>query len=229
MSTNYETLSKQIITYANQVNSLSFTAAVPFFIAMGQDRIWSELKTLGYEKVQAVGKFVVDNAIIEKPKNWNETISIVYGTSASPFINSTVLFPRSYEFCINYWPNSNKGDPNNPPLFYADRQKNQAGGGGPFESPFEAIFISPTPAATLAYQLTYLWRVDYITNDNQKNVLTEYYPNLLFYSCFLEALIYLKDDQRMPVYQGLYQNALTAANELTKDRYTDRGVKRDKD
>jgi len=226
MESNYNNLLLQIITYANQVNSPSFIDAVPFFISMGQDRIWSELKTLGYEKVEEVGNFVVNKAIIDKPANWNETISIVYGTTASAFTNSTVLFPRSYEFCINYWPNSNQGDKNNPPLFYADRQKNQAGGAG---TPYEAIFISPTPVATFAYQLTYLCRVNYITNENQKNVLTDYYPNLLFYSCFLEALIYLKDDQRMPVYQGLYQNALAAANELTKDRYTDRGVKRDKD
>ena len=59
--------------------------------------------------------------------------------------------------------------------------------------------------------------------------VSEYYADLLFYSCFLEALIYLKDDPRMQVYQGLYQQALASANELTKDRYTDRGVKRDKD
>ena len=78
------------------------------------------------------------------------------------------------------------------------------------------------------YQLTYLRRVDLITNDNQQNILTEYYADLLFYSCFLEALIYLKDDPRRQVYQGLYQQALASANELTKDRYTDRGVKRDK-
>jgi len=224
MESNYDNLSLQIITYANQVDSTSFINAVPFFISMGQDRIWNELKTLGYEKVSEIGDFVANNAIIQKPANWNKTISIVYGTIDSPFTNSTVLFPRSYEFCINYWPNSSQGDPNNPPLFYADRQKNQAGGDG---TPYQAIFISPTPAATLKYQLTYLCRVDYITDKNQTNVLTNYYPNLLFYSCFLEALIYLKDDQR--TVQGLYQNALAAAKELTEDRYTDRGVKRDKD
>ena len=111
-------------------------------------------------------------------------------------------------------------------MFYADRQKQQEGGAG---TPYEAIFISPTPPQDFKYQLTYLRRVDLISPENQTNVLTDYYPDLLFYSCFLEALIYLKDDPRMQVYQGLYQQALASANELTKDRYTDRGVKRDKD
>ena len=228
MATNYDTLSKQIITYANKIDSVDFINAIPFFISMGQERIWRELKTLGYERVEEIKNFTPQTAIIEKPANWVETISIVYGTINSPFTKSIVLFPRSYEFCINYWPNADDSDDSNPPLFYADRQKQQEGGGEK-STPFEAIFISPTPAKAFKYQLTYLRRVDLITNDNQQNILTEYYADLLFYSCFLEAVIYLKDDPRMQVYQGLYQQALASANELTKDRYTDRGVKRDKD
>lgn len=225
---DYSTLSTQIITYANKIGSDQFKAATTFFIEMGQQRIWRELKTLGYEKVEEIKKFTKGTAIIEKPAKWEETISIIYGngTTESPFTNSIVLFPRSYEFCINYWPNADKSSESNPPLFYADRQKQQEGGDG---TPYDAIFISPTPARAFSYQLTYLQRVDLITSANQENVLTNYYPDLLFYSCFLEAVIYLKDDTRMQVYQGLYQQALTSANELTKDRYTDRGVKRDKD
>ena len=226
MTTNYNELSRQIITYANKIDSVDFFAAIPFFINMGQERIWRELRTLGYERVEEIKNFTSGSAIIEKPANWVETISIVYGTTESPFTKSIVLFPRSYEFCINYWPNADDSNDSNPPLFYADRQKQQEGGAG---TPYEAIFISPTPAKAFKYQLTYLRRVDLISPENQTNVLTDYYPDLLFYSCFLEALIYLKDDARMQVYQGLYQNALASANELTKDRYKDRGVKRDKD
>ena len=226
MTTNYNELSRQIITYANKIESVDFFAAIPFFISMGQERIWRELRTIGYERVEEIKNFTSGSAIIEKPANWIETISIVYGTTESPFTKSIVLFPRSYEFCVNYWPNADDSNDSNPPLFYADRQKQQEGGDG---TPFQAIFISPTPAKDFKYQLTYLRRVDLITGENQTNVLTDYYPDLLFYSCFLEALIYLKDDARLQVYQGLYQQALASANELTNDRYTDREVKRDKD
>lgn len=223
---NYITLFNQIIAYANKIDSVDFSNAIPFFISMGQQRIWRELRTLGYERVEEIKNFTHGSAIIDKPANWVETISIVYARIDSLFTKSIVLFPRSYEFCINYWPNADDSNDSNPPLFYADRQKQQQGGAG---TPYEAIFISPTPAKDFKYQLTYLQRVDLISPDHQTNVLTNYYPDLLFYSCFLEALIYLKDDPRMQVYQGLYQQALASANELTKDRYTDRGVKRDKD
>ena len=77
------------------------------------------------------------------------------------------------------------------------------------------------------YQLIYVCRPVLLSEDDPTNILTDYYPDLLFYAAFLEALIYLKDDQRMPVYTKLYQESLTSANNLTKDRYIDRSVKRD--
>lgn len=227
MTTTYNKLTEQITAYANKKNSADFIAAIPFFIAMGQERIWRDLKTLGFESVEEIKAMEANKAIIEKPRLWNETLSIIYGDTDSPFNKSKVLFPRSYEFCINYWPNANISDSDNPPLFYADHQLIQGGGDG---SPYEGIFISPTPDKAYMYQITYLTRVNPINNDGvNTNILTDHYPDLLFYSCFLEALIYLKDDQRMAVYQDLYKGALNSANELTNDRYTDRGVRRDKD
>jgi hypothetical protein len=219
---NYTTLLNQIIVYANRGNSTGFQEAVPYFIEMGQQKIWKELNTTGFQKTTQLKKFQVNNATIEKPADWQETISIIYGSADNFFINNVVLFPRSYEFCINYWPNVNLSDAANPPLFYSDYQPGQEN-----VSPYKYYLIVPTPDKEYNYQITYIGRPNLITNENQTNILTDYYPDLLFYACFLEALIYLKDDQRMPVYTKLYQEALAAANNLTKDRYIDRSVKRD--
>ena len=219
---DYNTLVDQIIAYANRGGSIEFTASVPYFIEMGQQKIWKELNTLGFQKTTQLKKFQVNNATIEKPADWQETISIIYGSADNFFINNVVLFPRSYEFCINYWPNVNLSDAANPPLFYSDYQLGQEN-----VSPYKYYLIVPTPDKEYNYQITYIGRPNLITNENQTNILTDYYPDLLFYAAFLEALIYLKDDQRMPVYTKLYQESLTAANNLTKDRYIDRSVKRD--
>lgn len=219
---NYNTLVNQIIAYANRGGSIEFAASIPYFIEMGQQKIWKELNTLGFQKTTQLKKFQVNNATIEKPADWQETISIIYGSEDNFFINNVVLLPRSYEFCINYWPNVNSSDPANPPLFYSDYQPGQEN-----VSPYEYYLIVPTPDKAYNYQITYIGRPNLITNENQTNILTDYYPDLLFYAAFLEALIYLKDDQRMPVYTKLYQESLTAANNLTKDRYIDRSVKRD--
>ena len=219
---NYNTLVNQIIAYANRGGSIEFAASIPYFIEMGQQKIWKELNTTGFQKTTQLKKFQVNNATIEKPADWQETISIIYGSEDNFFINNVVLFPRSYEFCINYWPKVNSSDPANPPLFYSDYQPGQEN-----VSPYKYYLIVPTPDKAYNYQITYIGRPNLITNDNQTNILTDYYPDLLFYAAFLEALIYLKDDQRMPVYTKLYQESLTSANNLTKDRYIDRSVKRD--
>ena len=219
---NYTTLLNQIIAYANRGGSIEFAASIPYFIEMGQQKIWKELNTTGFQKTTQLKKFHVNNSTIEKPADWQETISIIYGSADNFFINNVVLFPRSYEFCINYWPNVNLSDAANPPLFYSDYQPGQEN-----VSPYKYYLIVPTPDKEYNYQITYIGRPNLITNENQTNILTDYYPDLLFYAAFLEALIYLKDDQRMPVYTKLYQESLTAANNLTKDRYIDRSVKRD--
>jgi hypothetical protein len=219
---NYTTLFNQIIAYANRGGSIEFAASIPYFIEMGQQKIWKELNTTGFQKTTQLKKFQVNNATIEKPADWQETISIIYGSADNFFINNVVLFPRSYEFCINYWPNVNLSDAANPPLFYSDYQPGQEN-----VSPYKYYLIVPTPDKEYNYQITYIGRPNLITNENQTNILTDYYPDLLFYAAFLEALIYLKDDQRMPVYTKLYQESLTSANNLTKDRYIDRSVKRD--
>ena len=219
---DYQSLSDQIIAYANRGGSIEFAAAIPYFIENAQQKIWKELNTTGFQKTTELKKFQVNNAIIEKPADWQETISIIYGSEDNFFSNNVVLFPRSYEFCINYWPNINVNDPANPPLFYCDYQA-----AGQKVGPYKNYLIVPTPDKEYNYQITYIGRPNLITNDNQTNILTDYYPDLLFYAAFLEALIYLKDDQRMPVYTKLYQESLTAANNMTKDRYIDRSVKRD--
>lgn len=216
---NYTTLFNQIIAYANRGGSIEFAASIPYFIEMGQQKIWKELNTTGFQKAFD-GSFQANNANIPKPSDWQKTISLSYGTPKSLFTNNVILFPRSYEFCINYWPNADTVSIDNPPLFYADKIQ-------PKIKPYDGIYISPTPAQNNVYRLIYNGRPDLITNDNQTNILTDYYPDLLFYAAFLEALIYLKDDQRMPVYTKLYQESLTSANNLTKDRYIDRSVKRD--
>ena len=170
---NYTTLVDQIIAYANRGGSIEFATAIPYFIEMGQQKIWKELNTTGFQKTTQLKKFQVNNATIEKPADWQETISIIYGSEDNFFINNVVLFPRSYEFCINYWPNVNLSDAANPPLFYSDYQPGQEN-----VSPYKYYLIVPTPDKEYNYQITYIGRPNLITNENQTNILTDYYPDL---------------------------------------------------
>ena len=188
-------------------------------------RIWREAKDIGFEKVTQGGKFTTGSAILAKPADLNKTISLIYGSTESAFANTVTLYLRTYEFCRSYWPNANNSSGDNPPLFYADHQRDLNSDTG---TAYDGFFISPTPDKDYAYQLVYLRNPNLITVDNNENFLTRRYPDLLFYACFLEALSYLKNDERTR-YLNHYIIEHCKVLTMSKERYTDRTSKRDKD
>lgn len=223
---NYATLTQQIIDYSNQSDEalVQYTLNIPYFIFQAQARIWREAKDIGFEQQTSFGIFDLGTNFVNKPANWNKTISFIYGTTTSPLINSTILYLRTYEFCIAYWPDSSQKD---KPLFYAD--SNFPSEDSVLNTPYLGYWIVPTPDQRYSYQLTYLSRPVNITGANPTNILTQRFPDLLFYASMLEAMSYLKDDERIPVFESMYNRALQSMNMQTQERYTDRTSKRDKD
>jgi hypothetical protein len=224
---NYATLTQQIIDYANRGGVIldpQFVSTIPYFIFQAQQRIWREAKDIGFETVTAQGDFIVNNAIVPKPPLWNKTISFIYGSTIDAFDSCNILYLRTYEFCRAYWPNANLGVLGNPPLFYSDHRPILQEGDA-----YSSYFISPTPDQAYKYQITYLVRPDIITADNQENILTRRFPDVLFYAGILEAMSYLKDDERIPVFESMYNRALQSMNLQTQERYSDRTSKIDKD
>ena len=224
---NYDNLVAMITAYSNQSEeNLAFIANIPNFVFLGQQRIWREAKDIGFEQATQEGTFVVNNATVEKPANWNKTISFIYGDATSAFNNCTTLYLRTYEFCRMYWPNASTSNSANPPLFYSDHQAILVNADG---SAYSGLFISPTPDQAYKYQIVYLKNVVAVNPDNQVNLLTIKFFDLLFYACMLEAMTYLKDDEKLSVFENKYQAALQSVNQQTQERYTDRTSKRDKD
>jgi len=211
---DYNSLVAQIKAYANRNDDL-FNAQIPNFINQGINRIYNEAKNIGFQQATNGLNINAGNNFVDKPLNWKETISfqITKGTT------STFLLPRSYEFCINYWPVSATQA---FPMFYADYSLPQQNvGNGEF-------FIAPTSDGIYPYVITYLG-LPLFNAMNPTNFLTDRFPNLLLYSCMTEAAPFLKDDERVPVFESYYNRALQNINRETTERYTDRTSKRDKD
>ena len=59
------------------------------------------------------------------------------------------------------------------------------------------------------------------------NWISERYPNLLLYACMIEAMNFTREDQRVQVFQALYDRALNTVNTQTISRHTDLSSKRD--
>ena len=215
---DYDSLKTQISQYANRDDQL-FMDLIPDFINQAIARIYSEARSIGFQKIQN-GNFVAGQALIDKNMDWKETISFQYTIpGVAPF--ATYLLPRTYEFCTTYWPNVTAQE---TPLFYADYNLPTQTVGNP------QFFISPTPNANYAFQIMYLSLPLFTAVGGQDtNFLTDRYPQLLLYACMLESVPFLKNNERIPVYESLYNRALQDINRDSKERYTDRISKRDKE
>lgn len=122
----------------------------------------------------------------------------------------TPILLRTLEYSKLFWPNQSLTA---PPKFYADYGYNN-------------WLISPTPDQNYSFEIAYLETPQVIDNTYQTNYLTEFMPEVLLKAVLLEALIALKNDERLPVIQEEYSKVLAswnAKNEIRKvDRYATR-------
>ena len=213
---NYDELTRQIGEYANRTDE-HFVSNIPNFIRQGVERIYSEAKNIGFEKRIGLNA-MARKPIIPKPIDWRETISL---DITDPDTNkSKLLWLRSYEFCKEFTPiDTDFAEPE----FYADTFASHV-----TDTSYGGIFLAPTPNKAYKCNLIYL-TIPMFDKRNQTNFLTRRYSRLLFYACFLEAMPFLRDDERLPQMEQLYASALADANQDTTDRHTDRTSNRDKE
>jgi hypothetical protein len=206
---DYNTLTAQIKAYAKRDDQF-FTSQIPNFINQAINRIYSEAKGIGFE-ITANGNLNINNPIFDKPANWKETVSfkIIDDRGASPI--TSYLYLRPYEFCQSYWPDRTI---TGTPQFFADYNN------------YLSYYLAPTPDYQYTVELIYLGLPDF-TAANPRNFLTDRYPNLLLYACMLEAMPFLKDDERAPLFESFYNRALENINNDARKLYNDRVSKRD--
>lgn len=212
---NYASLVVQIQQYANRTDDF-FTNQIPNLILQAINRIYSEAKSLGFISFVENSTLTSNTNYITKPVDWKETISFV-------IINGNqqvLLLPRSIEFGQTYWPNSAL---TGTPQFYADLDNSY-------------FYFFPTPDQGYTYNLLYRTTVPFsLGNANQDlinfidnpNFLVQRYPSLLLYACMMEAIPFLKDDERVPVFESFYNRALQNINKDQQITITDRTSKRD--
>lgn len=174
---------------------------LPRLVTIAQRRIARELKIQGFIRpVQT--NLQAGVAVYAKPDRWRDTISMT--------VNGKPIFARSYEYLRSYWPDEAE---TGTPQFYADYD-------------FQHWLLAPTPSATGVLEIVYYEQPPLLGDDLQTNWLTEYAPDLLLYATLLEATPFLKNDERIQVWQALYDRAAQALNGEDLKRITDRSAVR---
>lgn len=174
---------------------------LPRLITLGERRIARELKIEGF--IRAVQTpLQAGVAVYLKPDRWRDTVSMT--------VDGSPIFARSYEYCRSYWPDEAE---TGSPQFYADYD-------------YQHWLITPTPASAQTLEILYYEQPRFLGEDFQTNWITEYAPDLLLYAALLEATPFLKSDERIQTWQGMYDRAAQALNGEDLKRILDRSANR---
>lgn len=178
-------------------------AQIPRLINLAERAIAGQLKILGLINV-VTADLVAGTSVYDKPDRWRETVSMQAG------LPRRQLFPRSYEYCRSIWPDESARD---VPEFYADYA-------------FTHWLIVPTPVATIPWEITYYQLPALLDATNGTNWLTDYAPNALLYRALLEATPFLKNDERIAVWEGFYRDEMGKLDTDNIRKIVDRNVTR---
>lgn len=184
---------------------------LPRLITLAERRIARELKIQGFQTVVNT-TLQAGLAVYPKPDRWRDTISMNVGTGANYNTHSPV-FTRSYEYVRSYWPNETE---TGTPIFYADYN-------------YSNWIFAPTPDADYPLEVLYYELPPLLDETNQTNWLTEFAPNILLYGVLVEATPFVKDDERVQLWQSYYDRALAAINGEDLQKIMDRSVNRRED
>jgi len=116
------------------------------------------------------------------------------------------VFLRKYEYLREYWPDPTQTD---VPAFYCDYD-------------YTHWLVAPTPDQAYSYEVLYYERVQPLDETNQSNWFTQYAPQALLYGTLLQAMPFLKNDERIPVWQSLYDKAVAMLQNEDITRIGDR-------
>ncbi len=194
----FTTLQQDVRRYLERGSSFAADPVVfeqiPRLINLAERRIARELKIQGFINVVS-GTLQTGVSVYAKPDRWRDTVSINIGTGTN---NNTrkVVFARAYEYLLSYWPDRTATD---QPEYYSDYD-------------YSHWLLAPTPDADYPFEVLYYELPPLLDDAVQTNWLTEYAPQLLLYGALLEATPFLKNDERIPVWQNMYDRAAAMLN-----------------
>lgn len=211
-STTFTTLQQDMRRYLERGDTLASDATVyeqlPRLINLAERRITAEIKLQGFI-TPVTSTMTPGTSVYAKPDRWRQTVSINFG-AGDDHADRTDLLARSYEYCRTYWPNESL---TGQPQFYADYDYNH-------------WLVVPTPDYAYPFEALSYTLPQLLDDTVQSNWLTEYAPQALLYAALLEATPFIKADDRIGIWQGMYDRAIQALNGEDLGKIIDRAAER---
>ena len=196
----YDSLVENIQSYLERTDTATLEK-IPLFIMLAEQTIASQIKFLGNLTVQTSTMTAGAN-VIDKPARWHKTVSMNITVEGKRY----PVLTRRYEYLREYWPEPANTD---VPKFYCDYD-------------YTHWMVAPTPDAAYNFEVLYYERLQPLDSSNQTNWFTIYAPQALLYGSLLQAMPFLKNDDRVQLWQALYQQAMDVLVAEDKLRVADR-------
>jgi hypothetical protein len=196
----FDSLVENIQSYLERSDTATLEK-IPLFIMLAEQVIASQIKFLGNLTVNT-SAMVATQAIIDKPARWHKTVSMNITVAGKRY---PVLL-RKYEYLREYWPNASS---TGVPKFYCDYD-------------YTHWLVAPTPTSAYSFEVLYYERVQPLDSSNQTNWFTIYAPQALLYGSLLQAMPFLKNDERMGMWQQQYDLIIQTLKVEDQSRVGDR-------
>ena len=203
---------KTAIINTTENDGTDFSSVVPDFISRTELRLTKDIDDCGLDSYTAI-TLSASNPVV----SLNDRVRIVRNVNFTTSTSSikTNLLQRTYEYAIDYWPYVSAST--GTPRYYA--RKNNT-----------SIYIVPTPTSTLTGEIQTVSQPLPLasatgTSVTTTNYFSEYCYDALFYGCMMEATMYMKDWQTLPLWQQQYEAAIiTLRNQARRTRQDDMAV-----
>lgn len=196
----YDSLVENVQSYLERTDAATINK-IPLFIMLAEQIIASQIKFLGNLTVNTSAMVTGEN-VINKPARWHKTVSMNVTVAGK---RQPVLL-RKPEYLREYWPDPAQED---VPKFYADYD-------------YTHWLIAPTPDSDYNFEVLYYERLQPLDSSNQTNWFTQYAPQALLYGTLLQAMPFLKNDDRVQLWQTLYGQAMEILKAEDQLRVADR-------
>jgi hypothetical protein len=196
----YDSLVENIQSYLDRTDADTL-AKIPLFIMLAEQIIASQIKFLGNLTVQT-STMTIGQPIIDKPARWHKTVSMNVTVAGQ---KQPVLL-RKYEYLREFNPDATV---TGAPEYYGDYD-------------YTHWLVAPSPALAYEYEVLYYERLQPLDSSNQTNWFTIYAPQALLYGSLLQAMPYIKNDERMPMWQQNYDLIIQTLKSEDVQRIGDR-------
>jgi hypothetical protein len=179
--TSYTALKSSV---ADWLNRDDLTSVIPDFISLAEAQMERRLPT---QKMVKRSNATIDTPFSALPSDFLSLKSLVL-TSTAPV--QPLVFLTEDELDAKKWIYRTTGKPQ-----YFSLIGNQ-------------VEVLPAPDTGYTAELTYVATLAKLSDSNASNWVLERHPDVYLYGALLQASPYLRDDERISVWAGLYQSAM---------------------